>query len=180
MKFTRYGNRKKEDQKSVTFAKWLSARGQSDEAIERFWSMFVLPVFNCRIDEVAAYDAIEFTRAALLSSTSDAAIGYPKKGLSYLIGHPAFEYLCANGAEVINRTSVEAFASLEGGGFRGSTLKWSAIDNRCRHIRVGTQRAEQHPSAIRYKMRQTGIATDKVPVFADRGGSSLVRATSDG
>lgn len=117
MKFARYGTQDEEAQKSLTFAKWLSARGQSDEAIECFWSMFILPVFNCRIDEVAAYDAIEFTRAALLSSTSDAAIGYPKKGLSYLIGHPAFEYLRANGAEVIDRTGVDALASFDGGGF---------------------------------------------------------------
>ena len=132
MKFPRRRSQEEEAQKSLTFAKWLSARGQSDEAIERFWSMFILPVFNCRIDEVAAYDAIEFTRAVLLGSTSDAAIGYPKKGLSYLIGHPAFEYLRANGAEVINRTSVEAFASLEGGDFEvqlsnGQQLRTHAI-----------------------------------------------------
>ncbi len=117
MKFARYGSREEELQKSVTFAKWLSGRGQSDAAIEGFWSMFILPVFNCRINEVAAYDAIKFTKAALLGSPSDAAIGYPKKGLSYLIGHPAFEYLRANGAEVINRTRVDAFASLDDGGF---------------------------------------------------------------
>ena len=116
MKFERYGSLEEENQ-SLTFAKWLSVRGQSDEAIERFWSMFILPVFNCRIDEVAAYDAIEFTRDALLGSTRDAAIGYPKKGLSYLIGHPALEHLRANGAEVIDRTSVEAFTLLDGGGF---------------------------------------------------------------
>ena len=117
MKFARFSSREEETQKSLTFAKWLSAHGQSDEAIQRFWSMFILPVFNCPIDEVAAYDAIEFTRTVLLGSTSDAAIGYPKKGLSYLIGSPALEYLQANGTEVMNRTSVDALAPLGGGGF---------------------------------------------------------------
>ena len=132
IKFARYGSREEELQKSVTFAMWLSARGQSDEAIEGFWSMFILPVFNCRINEVAAYDAIKFTKAALLGSPSDAAIGYPKKGLSYLIGHPAFEYLRAHGAEVINRTRVGAFAPLDEGGFEiklsnGQHLKASTV-----------------------------------------------------
>ena len=117
IKFARYRYQEEQKHKSITFSKWLSARRQSEEAIKRFWAMFILPVFNCRIDEVAAYDAIEFSRAALLGKASDAAIGYPKKGLSYLIGYPAFEYLEANGAEVMNRTSVNVLAPLDEGGF---------------------------------------------------------------
>ena len=117
MKFARSSNRDEEAEKAITFAQWLSVRGQSNQAIERFWSMFVLPVFNCRIDEVAAHDAIEFTRAALLGNTSDSAIGYPKKALSDLIGLPALEYLGAHGAEVLTRTSVDAFSPMDDGGF---------------------------------------------------------------
>ncbi len=132
MKFARYGCCEEEDQKSITFAKWLSAYGQSDETIKRFWSMFILPVFNCRIDEVAAYDAIGFTRAALLGRASDAAVGYPKKGLSSLIGHPAFEYLSTNGAEVISRASVDSFAPLDESSFEvqlsnGQNLRADAV-----------------------------------------------------
>lgn len=132
MKFSQQEEQETAAQKSITFAEWLSGRGQSNEVIEFFWSMFILPVFNCRIDEVAAHDAIGFTKAALLGKTSSAAIGYPKKGLSYLIGHPAFEYLSANGAEVSNRTSVKAFAPSGKGSFEirlsnGQHLKADAV-----------------------------------------------------
>ena len=204
MKFARHGSQDEKTQKSLTFAKWLSARGQSDEAIERFWSMFILPVFNCRIDEVAAYDAIEFTRAALLVSTSDAAIGYPKKGLSYLIGHPAFEYLRANGAEVINRTSVEASASLEGGGFEvqlsnGQQLRTDAVisalapnvlntiqpqsDTRCAKLASQLAKFRYSPIVAVHLWYEQPVMDERVTAFLDLGlqwvfNDSVLRNTS--
>ncbi len=92
--------------KSMSFADWLSSRGQSDAAIACFWSLFILPVFNCKIEEVAAYDAIEFTRAFLVGSASDAAIGYPKHGLSTLIGNPAEQWLRSRGADLVTKVRV--------------------------------------------------------------------------
>lgn len=96
--------------KSISFAEWLTSRGQSDAAIARFWSLFILPVFNCKIEEVAAYDAIEFTRAYLIGSAADAAIGYPKRGLSTLIGDPAERLLHSSGAELLTNVRIEELA----------------------------------------------------------------------
>ena len=113
--------------KSVSFGEWLSSRGQSDATIARFWSLFILPVFNCKIDEVAAYDAIEFTRTFLIGSASDAAIGYPKRGLSTLIGNPAEQLLRSRGAELltklrVERLTVQSDESLEVGLSNGETV----------------------------------------------------------
>ena len=104
----------------ASFADWLASRGQSRAAIDRFWSLFVLPVFNCHVDEVAATDVVEFTRLALLGSTQDAAIGYPSKGLSTLIGSPAAEYLDSHGADMKMNTRVTSLAMLESGSFEVS------------------------------------------------------------
>ena len=103
--------------RTTSFGNWLSSRGQSSVAIERFWSLFILPVFNCHIDEVAALDGLEFTRSALLGNVRDAAIGYPKTGLSSLIGTPATEFLGSRGAELITNTRVVSFARCESGQF---------------------------------------------------------------
>ena len=132
MKLAKENAKEAERAKSITFSEWLSDRGQSNAVIERFWSLFILPVFNCRIDEVTAYDAIEFTRTALLGRPSDAAIGYPKSGLSRLIGQPAREYLRAAGAELIMGVRVDEIEPLETGAIEtrlsnGADLRSQAV-----------------------------------------------------
>ena len=94
--------------KTVSFAEWLSSRGQSEAAIARFWSLFVLPVFNCKIEEVAAHDAIEFTRTYLIGNAADAAVGYPKRGLSTLIGNPAEQLIRSRKAELLTNVRIKA------------------------------------------------------------------------
>ncbi len=103
--------------RTTSFGNWLSSRGQSSAAIERFWSLFILPVFNCHIDEVVALDGLEFTRSALLGNVRDAAIGYPKTGLSSLVGTPSTEFLRSRGAELIAKTRVVSVARSESGQF---------------------------------------------------------------
>ena len=190
MKVARYREKEAEDQKLISFAEWLSSRGQSDAAIERFWSMFILPVFNCHIEEVAAYDAIEFTKAALLGSRSDAAIGYPKKGLSYLIGYPALEYLRAKGAEVVSRTRVESFTPLDGGGFEiqlsnGQQLISRTVisalapnvlssilpqsDGRCAKLASTLSKLEYSPIVAVHLWYERPVMDERVTAFLDLG-----------
>ncbi|MCY4476317.1 MAG: hydroxysqualene dehydroxylase HpnE [Chloroflexi bacterium] len=111
------GENESQRMRTTSFGNWLSSRGQSSAAIERFWSLFILPVFNCHIDEVAALDGLEFTRSALLGNVRDAAIGYPKTGLSSLIGTPATEFLRSGGAELKTNTRVVSFARGDSGHF---------------------------------------------------------------
>ena len=107
LKFSRLNHDETEHAKTISFSDWLTSRGMSDAAIGRFWSLFILPVFNCHIEDVVAQDAIEFTRAALLGKSIDAAIGFPKVGLSSLIGNPAEKFLRAHGAEILTNVRVE-------------------------------------------------------------------------
>lgn len=117
IKLNLIGENERQRMRNASFGSWLSSRGQSSAAIERFWSLFILPVFNCHIDEVAALDGLEFTRSALLGNVHDAAIGYPKTGLSSLIGTPATEFLRSRGAELITKTHVVSIARCESGQF---------------------------------------------------------------
>jgi len=90
--------------RSITFSEWLASRGQSQRLMDRFWSLFILPVFNLSINEATAYDAILFTRLALLGRSSDTAIGYPRVGLTALLGKPALEFIRAQDGELILST----------------------------------------------------------------------------
>ena len=139
-----------------------------------------------------------------MAAPADAAIGYPKKGLSYLIGHPAFEYLRANGAEVINRTSVEAFASLEGGGFEvqlsnGQQLRTHAVisalapnvlnsilpqsDARCAKLASQLAKLRYSPIVAVHLWYERPVMDERVTAFLDLGlqwvfNDSVLRNTS--
>ena len=108
IKLSRPDRSELEQRKRVSFARWLSDHGQSEAAILRFWSLFILPVFNCRIEDVTAHDAIEFIRVALLGPADYSAIGYPNVGLTSLIGKPAEAFLRSNGADLVTNVRVES------------------------------------------------------------------------
>ncbi len=110
IKFTNFDDPAMQSLRSVTFSDWLVSQGQSRTIIDRFWSLFILPVFNLSIDEVTAYDAVVFTHAALLGRSSDAAIGYPAVGLTSLFGSPAVEFIRSLGGELLLSTRVESLA----------------------------------------------------------------------
>ena len=131
LKFTRSAYDETERTKSISFADWLTMKGQSESGIARFWSLFILPVFNCQIDEVTAYDAIEFTRTALLGRPLDAAIGFPKCGLSSLIGRPAQEYLSTTNAEIMTGVRVQTIELSRTGGFE---IRLSTGEDLCSQV----------------------------------------------
>lgn len=120
------------DASAVSFAEWLSFQGQSQAAIERFWSLFILPVFNCHVDEVAAEDAIEFTRIALLGSARETAIGYPRTDLSSLIGTPASQFMRENGIEVKMGARVSSISKSKSGVFEVALSSGEKL--RCRNV----------------------------------------------
>ena len=113
IKLSRPNQSEIERRKSMSFADWLLDHGKTEAAITRFWSLFILPVFNCSINVVRAHDAIEFTRVALLGRPSNAAIGFSKSGLSTLIGNPAERFLRQRGTELITNIRVETLTALD-------------------------------------------------------------------
>ena len=176
--------------KSISFAEWLSARGQSDAAIARFWSLFILPVFNCKISEVAAHDAIEFTRSFLTGKASDAAIGYPKRGLSSLIGNPAEQLLRSRGAELMTNVRIESVnvqtdARLEVGLSNGETLQSKAVitclapnvlsqvlpknDRRLAQTKESLMAIEYSPIVAAHLWYERPIMAERVTAFIDLG-----------
>ena len=103
--------------RDISFAKWLSDQGQSQHSIDWFWSLFILPVFNCHVSQLVAKDAIEFVRIALLGKARETAIGYPRVGLSSLVGEPALQYLSAHDVEVRTGTRVSSISRSNSGDF---------------------------------------------------------------
>ena len=176
--------------KSISFAKWLSSRGQSDAAIERFWSLFILPVFNCKIDEVAAYDAIEFTRAYLIGSASDAAIGYPKRGLTSLIGNPAEQWLSSRGAELVTKVrvrdlTVQSDDTFEVGLSNGASMRSNTViaclapnslarilpenEQRFANIKDSLMAIEYSPIVAVHLWYERPVMAERVTAFIDLG-----------
>ena len=190
LKFSRRNDAKTERAKSISFADWLRSRGQSNAAISRFWSLFILPVFNCSIDEVVAHDAIEFTRTVLLGKPIDATIGYPKQGLSTLIGNPAENFLRSRGAELITNVRVESLSLPEPGEVQvrmsnGETLRSKAVisslapniltrilpasDSRFERMRTSLDAIEYSPIVAVHLWYERPVMVERVTAFVDVG-----------
>ncbi len=87
--------------KNMSFESWLRQKDQDTNALRRFWALFIVPIFNSAIDQVAAYDAIVFIREVMFGRSKDSAIGVPLAGLSEIMGSPAAEYLARQGGELL-------------------------------------------------------------------------------
>ena len=96
----------------VTFADLLRTLGQSDEAIERFWDVFMRPALNIRSEEASAALAIFTVRTALLGGRGASDLVLPTAPLGAMHGDAAERTLRTAGADVRLRTRA---AALEGG-----------------------------------------------------------------
>jgi squalene-associated FAD-dependent desaturase len=101
------------DSRGTTFADALRARGQSEQAIDRFWDIFIRPALNLRSDDASA-EAGDFTvRTALLGDRSDSDLLLPAKPLGEMHGDAAGRALEAAGAHVHAGARVESIDQLE-------------------------------------------------------------------
>jgi squalene-associated FAD-dependent desaturase len=101
------------DSRGTTFADALRARGQSQQAIDRFWDVFIRPALNLRAEEASA-EAGDFTvRTALLGHRSDSDLLLPAKPLGEMHGDAAGRALEAAGAHVHTGARVESIDQLE-------------------------------------------------------------------
>ena len=207
LKLSRINPTELEHSKSISFADWLVSRGQSNASIERFWNLFVLPVFNCDIAEVSAYDSINFTRTALLGKPSDAAIGYPKCGLSKLIGSPAEDYMRSQGAEMLTQVRVDTVTPLENDEFEvllsnGNVLRSNTVisgltpnalnrvltddEPRFRSIKSSLTEFAYSPIVAVHLWYERPVMSERVKAFVDLGlqwvfnDSALRSGTRDG
>jgi squalene-associated FAD-dependent desaturase len=96
-----------------TFAEALRARGQSEQAIARFWDVFIRPALNLRCAEASA-EAGDFTvRTALLGDREASDLLLPSRPLGQMHGEAAGRSLEAAGATVQTGAKVESLDELD-------------------------------------------------------------------
>jgi len=84
----------------VTFADWLRAHGQTENAIRGFWNLFVRPTLNGDITTVSADLALMVFQEGFLRDRNGANVGWARVGLSALLAEAAREYIESRGGEV--------------------------------------------------------------------------------
>jgi squalene-associated FAD-dependent desaturase len=96
-----------------TFGDWLGEHGQSQEAIERFWDLIVLPTVNLRSREASLALATKVFQTGLLERNDAADVGWAAVPLGELHGGSAERALAAAGVDVRLRSPVAALAELD-------------------------------------------------------------------
>ncbi len=84
----------------VTFAHWLRAHGQTENAIRGFWNLIVLPTLNGDVTTVSADLALMVFQEGFLRDRNGANVGWARVGLSALLAEAAREYIESRGGEV--------------------------------------------------------------------------------
>jgi squalene-associated FAD-dependent desaturase len=79
--------------KGETFGDLLRRLGTSDEAVDRFWDVFIRPALNLRCDEVDAGAGLFVVRTALLGPRGNADLVLPLKPLGWMHGDAAARVL---------------------------------------------------------------------------------------
>ncbi len=90
------------------FLSWLRNHGQTQRAIDRFWSPVLVSALNEELDHVSVYYGAMVFRDSFLKSAQAGRMGIPTVPLSELYGVAA-GYIRARGGKVHLRTGVEGF-----------------------------------------------------------------------
>ncbi len=101
----------------ASVADWLGRHGQGEEALRKFWDVFLVPVLNAVPEHSDLATAAGVINAALLNGRDRADIGISSVPLRDLHGGPAGKRLARLGADVRVSTRALAVSSRRGGGF---------------------------------------------------------------
>ncbi|HET9076142.1 MAG TPA: hydroxysqualene dehydroxylase HpnE [Acidimicrobiales bacterium] len=96
----------------ITFGEWLSARGQSAEAIAAVWDLITVPTVNLPAAEASLATAAMVFRTGLLSSPAAADMGWSRVPLGRLHGEHAGRALERSGVTVMRQTRVRSVSPL--------------------------------------------------------------------
>jgi squalene-associated FAD-dependent desaturase len=96
-----------------TFEHFLLGRGQSQQAIERFWDVFIRPALNLPCAEASAAMGIFTVQTALLSGLRAGELVLPTKPLGWMHGDAARRALEAGGATVETGIKVDDLDELD-------------------------------------------------------------------
>jgi len=96
-----------------TFADFLSRKGQSERAIERFWDVFIRPALNLPSAEASAAMGIFTVQTALLAGRRAGELVLPAKPLGRMHGDAARRTLEQDGATVETGVRVDDLDDLD-------------------------------------------------------------------
>jgi squalene-associated FAD-dependent desaturase len=96
-----------------TFADFLSRKGQSQRAIERFWDVFIRPALNLPSAEASAAMGIFTVQTALLAGRRAGELVLPAKPLGRMHGDAARRTLERDGATVETGVRVDDLDDLD-------------------------------------------------------------------
>jgi zeta-carotene desaturase len=96
------------DDNSDPFLDWLLARGQTQQAIDRFWRVVLVSALNEDLERVSSRYAAQVFRESFLKSARAGALGLPTLPLSELYGM-AGDHIRQQGGAVEMRAAVDSF-----------------------------------------------------------------------
>lgn len=99
-----------------SFAEWLTAHGQRQQAIDALWNLITVAALNTDAEHASLALCAMVFRTALLERADAADIGVPLLPLGELHGEAALRYLSGHGARVLLHTPVRKIR-LAGHGF---------------------------------------------------------------
>jgi squalene-associated FAD-dependent desaturase len=91
-----------------TFAHWLRAHGQSENAIATLWNLIALPTLNLPASEASLSAAVKVFRTGLLDSAEACDIGVPAVPFRRLHAEPAAQAIEQSGGTIRMSTAVRS------------------------------------------------------------------------
>ena len=107
----------------ITFADWLRARGQTENAVRGFWNLIVLPTLNGDITTVSADLALMVFQEGFLRDQNGANVGWARVGLSALLAEAAREYIERRGGQVLLDRAISGVRIEDGRAVVGGPLE---------------------------------------------------------
>ena len=98
---------------AINFGDWLSAHGQSSEAIEAVWDLITVPTVNLPCTETSLAVAVQVFKTGLLAGRSSCDIGWSNVPLGVLHGERSQKALEAAGVRTHFATRVRHLARRE-------------------------------------------------------------------
>jgi squalene-associated FAD-dependent desaturase len=95
------------DDSKENFLSWLQRHGQTQRAIDRFWSVVLVSALNEDLDRVSVRYGAQVFRESFLKSAAAGRMGIPRVPLTELYSAGA-DYIRTRGGEVRLRASVES------------------------------------------------------------------------
>jgi len=107
----------------VTFADWLRACGQTENAVRGFWNLIVLPTLNGDITTVSADLALMVFQEGFLRDRDGANVGWSRVGLSALLAEAAREYIESRGGQVLLDSAISGVGVEDGRAVAGGPVE---------------------------------------------------------